>query len=305
MMRHELTTACTFALALAALPALAERSVSKNAPLAATGSLEVSNVAGEVVVRAWERNEISVTGEIGFAQRLEFSADGQFARVEVRSSGEGDRDDPDHESDYDEEADLLIQVPAGTRLRATTVSAGLTVEGLKSELKLQSVSGDIKAEVYGTDVAIGTISGTVWVDGHNEPGDLRVSVVSGEAAVRDVAGNLALRTVSGDLSVRAGELARTRIDTTSGEVALRATLADGARFEVDSTSGDVRLALCGKPGAEYELSSFSGEIRGLDGRRGEQRSEHGPTMELRFRVGDGGSLVRVNSLSGNISLEDC
>jgi hypothetical protein len=295
------------------LQALAERAVSQSAKLSANGSVEVSNVAGQVTITAWDRDEVEVTGEVGYGQELEFESDGaERARIRVverngRHSRDHD-DDDDHDYDYDEdddEAEIVVRVPAGVRVRANTVSAGITVEDVKGELRLQSVSGDIEASMYSAAAEIGTISGTIWLKGHNERAELRLSIVSGGAEVRDVAGDITARTVSGDLEIRAGEVRRVRIDTTSGNVDMRATLAAGGRVEADSTSGDVRLTLCGKPSAEYDLSSFSGDIRGPGGRRGEARSEHGPTSELRFKVGDGDGLVRMNSLSGNIILLDC
>jgi DUF4097 and DUF4098 domain-containing protein YvlB len=284
---------------LAMLPAaaLAQRAVSRKAPMAPEGTLEVSNIAGEVSIESWERDEIEVSGEIAERAELEFSADGEHARVEVGWDEGAD--------DEEAEAELRIRVPATTRVRATTVAAGIRVEGLTGELRLQSVSGDIEAQRFGPDVTIGTISGTVWVDGDGQAGTLHLSVVSGEASVSGIAGDLTARTVSGDLDIRAGALRRTRVDTTSGSVDLRATLEPGARFEADSTSGDLRFELCGNTNARYELSSFSGEIRALDGRRGEAASRHGPSSELRFEVGDGSGLVRVNSLSGNIDLDEC
>jgi hypothetical protein len=295
---HDLPKAVVVALLAAlSLPALAETSVSRRAEMSKDGTLDVSNVAGEVVITGWDREEVQLSGELGHEQELEFEADGDYTRIEIHFEDE-------HHGDADD-AELRIRVPSTARVRATTVSAEITVEGMTSELRIQSVSGDVRAEVYEAEAEIGSISGTVEVNGHREPGSLRVSVVSGDALVRDVAGELVARTVSGDLDLRASALRRARIDTTSGNVSLRTSLEPGARLEADSTSGDLRFELCGSPGAEYELSSFSGDIFAFDGRRGEPRSEHGPTSELRFEVGDGDGLVRINTLSGNVSLEDC
>jgi len=289
--------------------ALAQRSVQQSGPLAADGTLDVSNVAGEVTITGWDRNEIEVTGDIGDYQDLDFSTDGEHARVEVRwdhrgQDRHGDHDEDWDEDDGDEEAEISIRVPKTSRVRASTVSARIAVRDLTDELHLQSVSGDIDAQVYGADATIGTISGTIQVDGRQDVGDLRLNLVSGDAWVRDISGDLTVRTVSGDLNIRAGKLGRARIDTTSGDVSMRAGLDKDARFEVDSTSGDLQLELCDKPDAEYELSSFSGEIQAYD-RHGEQRNEHGPTSDLRFKVGSGSALVRIDTLSGEIYLSDC
>lgn len=288
--------AVLFVLALAPLPALAQKSVSESAPMSASGTLDVSNVSGEVSILGWDKPEVQVKGEIGEEQRLEFDADGDHARIEVHSESRHD--------DGDEDADLTIHVPSTSRVRVTTVSANVRVVDVKGEMELQSVSGDIDAEVYGADVTLGTISGTIEVAGHHQAGEMHLNVISGDAWVRDIDGDLTARTISGDLNVRAGKLRRTRIDTTSGDVHVETALDADARVEIGSTSGDVVLDLCGKPDGDYELSSFSGDITAYD-RHGEPRNEHGPTSELRFTLGKGGSQVRADSLSGEIVIGDC
>ena len=158
--------------------------------------------------------------------------------------------------------------------------------------------------MFGADVTVETISGSIEVAGHHQTGDMHLSVVSGDAWVRDIDGDVTARTISGDLNIRGGKFRRARIDTTSGDVHVEAALDPDARFEVDSTSGDLMLELCGKPAGDYELTSFSGDIMAYD-RHGEPRNEHGPTSELRFKLGNGAALVRADSLSGEITLDDC
>jgi DUF4097 and DUF4098 domain-containing protein YvlB len=294
-MIRTLCKSAVFLLASWPLTALSEQAVSQSAPMSANGTLDVSNVSGEVTIRGWDRPEVQVKGEIGDEQKLEFSADGDRTRIEVHSERDPHNDD---------DADLDIRVPSTSRVRANTISANLHVTGMTGELELQSVSGDIDTEVFGADVTVQTISGSIEVAGHHQTAEMHLSVVSGDAWVRDIAGDLTARTISGDLNVRAGKLRRTRIDTTSGDVHVEAGLDPAARLEVDSTSGDLVLELCGKPDGDYELTSFSGDIQAY-GRRGEPRNAHGPTSELRFKLGDGGALVRADSLSGEIMLDDC
>src|SRR4030095_1714953 len=154
-------------------------------------------------------------------------ADGDHTRIEVHSESR---------HNDDEDAHLVINAPSTARVRANTVSASLKVVGMTAELELQSVSGDVDAEIFGSDVTLGTISGTLEVVGHHQAAEMRINVISGDAWVRDIDGNLTARTVSGDLNIRAGTLRRARVDTTSGDVHVEASLDPDARFEVGSTS---------------------------------------------------------------------
>ena len=282
-------------LALAAVPAaFAGTPIKERAPVAPDGRVEVSNTAGSVVVTAWPRNGIEVTGTLGTgSERLEFSSVGQVARVKVVLPRVSSRVDS---------TDLVIKVPAGSSLAVNTVSADVRAQGLRGSQRLQSVSGNVQTEVAAEDVECKTVSGNVTVTGTGQPGLLTITTVSGDASVSRVAGEVNGNTVSGNFTIAMGDASRSRLRSTSGDLGLKGRLSPDARLDLESISGNVRLDLAGPVSAEFDVSSFSGDIHNCFGPKPVQTSEYAPGSEWRHREGPGTARVRIKTLNGDINV---
>jgi len=280
---------------LAASPAIrAGTPINERAAADPAGSIEVSNVAGTVRVTGWDRNEVEVTGELGKgAERLEFAVADKVTRIKVVMAGKS----------YDgEDTDLLIHVPAASRLSVNTVSADIDVQGLLGAQRLQSVSADIRTAAAGEDVECKSVSGDVVVSGSFKKGLLTITTVSGDATALRVAGEVNANTVSGDVTLGLGETNRSRVRSTSGDLTLAALLAADGKLDAESISGDVRLELVGAVNAEFDISSFNGEIRNCFGPKAVSTSEYAPGKELRFREGQGSAQVRIKTMNGDINV---
>lgn len=284
------------ALALLIIGTVAHAGTPINERAAAdpTGQVEVSNTAGSVVVTAWPRNEIEVTGTLGAGvERLEFSSVGKLSRVKVILPKQSGRV---------EGTDLVLKVPAGSSLSVNTVSADIRAQGVRGSQRLQSVSGEIATEAAAEDVECKTVSGDVTVTGAGKPVLLNITTVSGDAVVTRVAGEVNGNTVSGNFSLGLGDTSRSRLRSTSGDLTVATRPAADARFDIESISGDVRLDLTGPANAAFEVTSFNGEIRNCMGPKPVRTSEYAPGRELRFREGAGSALVRIKTLNGDISV---
>ena len=282
-------------LALAAAPAaLAGTPINERAAAAADGRVEVSNTAGSVLVTGWPRNEVEVTGTLGSgSERLEFSSAGGTTRIKVVLPKVSSRV---------QSTNLVVKVPAGSSLAVNTVSADVRSQGLRGAQRLQSVSGNVQAEVAAEDVECKTVSGNVTVTGSGQPALLTITTVSGNADVARVAGEVNGNTVSGNFTIAMGEASRSRLRSTSGDLGLKGRLATEARLDLESISGDVRLGLAAPVSAEFDVSSFSGDIRNCFGPKPVHTSEYAPGSEWRHHEGQGSARVRIKTLNGDIEV---
>jgi DUF4097 and DUF4098 domain-containing protein YvlB len=107
-------------------------------------------------------------------------------------------------------------------------------------------------------------------------------------------------TVSGDVSLEAGELARGRFESVSGEMMLVLSVGEGGRLSCDSMSGDVKLRLPASQLAEFTAQSYSGNINTEFGDTA--RVSKGPGVMLQHREGDNGAQIRLETFSGDISI---
>jgi DUF4097 and DUF4098 domain-containing protein YvlB len=285
--------------ALGALPlvcAAGEGSIDRKVNADPRGDVLISNVSGTVEVRGWDRSEIQVTGQL----------DEDVERVDVESSGgrttikvilpRGGNNEGD--------ARLDIQVPRGSSLEVSAVSADVSSRGVLGTQRLKTVSGEITAEVSGEDSEVRSVSGDITVHGNGKPTSLRVSSVSGSLDLTNGAGKLDVVTVSGDARVHMGDASEITARTTSGELELHAKLLKDARVSVEGVSGDLTLDLGSAAGLALEIESFSGDISGCLAGGVERVSKYGPGVRLDSRTGEGSARVRAKTLSGDIEICD-
>ena len=286
---------CTLALAcLAALPALAGTPIDQTRPLDARGRIEIENLKGRVEVRAWDRQEVKVTGTLGDGvEKFSMDGDRRNLRIEVKYPSRSGRTEP---------TVLIVQVPILADLEIETVSADIDVHGIASrELSLESVSGDIAANGAPREARIESVSGDVRLT-LNSP-DVSVDNVSGELVLQGrLNGEVSLETVSGNVRMDGlGERVRSlSAGTVSGDMDLKLALQDGGEIRTESVSGDLLLRLPRDVSCEVSGESFSGELSAPGAKI--QREEFGPGSSFQTRYGAGKGDVRIETFSGDATL---
>jgi DUF4097 and DUF4098 domain-containing protein YvlB len=285
-------------LAAIAAPAAAQQNITKRANVAPDATIEVSNVQGSVAVAAWDRNEIELVAELeSDKDKLEFEATPRIVRIEV------DRPDGKYGRDHSE-ARLQLKVPAGAVLVVDTVSADISVAGVRGEQDLESVSGTIGTQAFDAPVKAASVSGDVTVTGTGGKAAVKTENVSGSATVTGVRGSFDGEVVSGEIRATIAAAEDIEVNSVSGDIAINAELTPSARVEMESVSGTIGLTVKPPVNADFDLESFSGDIDVCFGPKARKTSKFTPGTELSFTQGKGGARIELQTLSGEISICD-
>lgn len=281
---------------LLALPAsaLAGQEIEERRDLPADGTVSVTNVAGDIDISTWDRQEVHLTGELGDQSELEISTSGNTLRIEVRNPRGNSRWGRDYE-----ESDLVLRVPESASLSIDGVSSDITIRGSRgARIDAETVSGDVWVEAHSERVDLSSVSGDVEFSGAS----LRTSVetVSGDIELSGMTGELDVSMVSGDLDSRGGRFSMASFESVSGTLEIDLEVEAGGRLTVESMSGDVRLGLPAGQAGEFRAQTFSGDIRSKFG--SPQKNESGPGRHLHHVIGSGDTTIRVESFSGDIEI---
>lgn len=283
------------ALACAALaPAWAATPIDQVRPLDPRGRVEIDNLKGRVEVRAWDRQEVRVTGSLGDGvEKLVIDGDRDELRIEVKYPNRSRNTEPTM---------LVVQVPLRAELEIETVSADIDVHGVAPrELSLQSVSGDIVANGAPRRASVESVSGDVNLTFNSS--EVEASTVSGDLVVAGrLTGEASVETVSGDLRFdsRGERLRKFSAGSVSGNIAARLALAEAGEIRMESVSGDLSLDLPKDLSAEVTGESFSGDLSAP--RAKIQREDFGPGSSFHQRYGDGKGEIRLETFSGDARL---
>ena len=260
---------------LLALPALAATPLDQRLPLDADAHVHVEVICGSVEVRGAAVAELHLTG----------SLDGPPTALTVRGGGGSV-----HIQVQDEKkacARLFLEVPAGVGVHSSTVSAPVTLRGVRGALEAETVSGDVVIEGPAASVEVLTVSGEITVSG----GGSRVELQTVSGDIVATAGRVEraeLQSVSGDLSFAAQEVEALEVGSVSGDVQLRARVR--RRAEVSAHSGDVVFAMPADQGLTLTTSTFSGVVKA-------------PGVGKTRVIGDGSAQVEVETFSGDVTVE--
>jgi hypothetical protein len=300
-MRNFSSYASLFFVPLLALSAEAGAAtpIDQTRALDARGRVDIENIKGRIQVRAWERNEVKISGTLGDGvEKLVVEGDSEHLVVKVqypRDSGwGGNKSGP---------TDLQLIVPVRAELEIDSVSADVDVSGVaSSKLSIDSVSGSVLVAAAPGEVDVESVSG-----------DLRLTVNSGDVQAQTVSGGIVLRgrmngqikteTVSGDIDVAVnGErVSEFSSSTVSGNAQVRTALAAKGEIGMESVSGDLLLVLPKNLSAQVSGESFSGDLKAPGAKI--QKPEHGPGSSFNARYGTGEGEIRLETFSGNAELK--
>jgi len=200
------------------------------------------------------------------------------------------------------DARFEVTVPAGTRVLVNSLSAPLSIRGVKGEVDANSVSGSIDINDATRKVKAESVSGNVEVS--QVVGDVRASSVSGRVEVDDVTGDLETESVSGRVIMTRAHSKYVRAGTVSGRIAYAGTFEPAGSYEFKSHSGSIRLSLPKDVGAQVRIETFSGAVDSdFPVTLQPTKLNNGSNGRIEFKIGDGRSRIIAESFSGNIRIE--
>lgn len=282
-------------LAAMIAPAFAATPIDQTRPLDPHGRIEVSNVQGRIQIRAWDRNEVHLTGSLGDGvEKLVF---------------EGDRDSIEIKPQYPRNSrhagptTLILSVPLQASLEVDSVAADVDIAGVApDDLSIDSVSGNIAFAGAPKQADINSVSGRQAL-AINSAGEVKVESVSGGIGLRGRLSNAVhAETVSGNLRVDTlgNALKELTTSTVSGDADISTSLASGGRIKGETVSGDIRLALSGTTSAHYSAESFSGDLAAPNAQVKKER--FGPGSSIDTSYGGGSGEIRLETFSGDATL---
>ncbi len=295
------------------------RDVNETRPAKADGEVRIDNLAGSVKVQAWDKNEVRVTGELSEdVKRLDITSDASGIEIRVilpherddsaAREAEGDDNDDEDDNDDDDEnnayADLTVQVPAGSHLEVSTVSADVETQGLNGFQQVGTVSGSVSIASTGSHVEAKSVSGDVTLQGSAKGARITANSVSGTVHINNIDGTLYAESVSGDVKVGGSHLSSIQMSSTSGSLTFSGSLQKGGDYDFNNVSGDIDVGVGQSPNARFDLSSFSGDIDNSFGPKPTRVSKYSPGMELHFTNGSADAQVNARTLSGDLHLHN-
>jgi DUF4097 and DUF4098 domain-containing protein YvlB len=272
------------------------RAYSEHVPASATGSVQISNIAGSVTVNGWDKPEVDVEGELGTTvERVDVTHTADRIEIKVILP-----QDLRHMPDRSAEATLQVHVPVNSAVEVSTVSAPITVDGIRGTSRLHSVNGDVHASLAGVDEEAASVSGNVYVSGNPTVATVRVSTVNGSVFLTHGVGDINAHTVNGRLDLAVDGAKSSEVSSVNGEVYFRGHLMPDAHMKATTVNGKLTVHVSADTGFMYDMATFGGSIHNCFG----AQNGSGPQSGQIGSNGAGHASVHLGTLRGDIDLCD-
>lgn len=249
MNRYWITGAALFTTMLVTSTAWADRTETRQCVVSPQATIRVDNVAGEIVVIGWDREELQL--EARMDDRIEeMIFDCSETRVDLRFKY------PKRARDC--KAWATLHVPRGATIEVEAISAEIKASALSGDVSLKTVSGNL--ELLASDctrIDAVTVSGNLDLEA-SAPW-IATQSTSGNIEIRGHGNELIASNTSGHIRIE-GQYVTTRLESVSGNVDLNGL---AQYVESRTVSGKTEIGVIGAPGtddASARINTVSGRV---------------------------------------------
>jgi len=268
--------------------------------VASGGVVDLRLVSGEITVTGWDRPEVKIHAESEDIP-IRFEASANRLSLESREVNRGEY--------RGEDVSFNLMVPQGTHVLMHSISGDLTARGVKGEVEARTTSGTVQVQDAGGPTVLESVSGDVTA--RSISGPVRMQSISGTVELTGVTGDVEVSTVSGDISIQDTHSKIVRTESVSGDLSYRGPIDPTGNYNFRSHSGDVTLHIPAATQASVSLETFSGSVQSdfpLNVNAGGDDEYHhhahfGHHIDTKFGAGGGGAELRVETFSGDISID--
>lgn len=284
--------------------------------VSASGQVSIENMRGKVEIVGWNKNQMSVTGELDEkAKGYTFETENGYTifKVKVPKHMRGGWKDEDG-------SQLKIFVPKGSNVEFQsvngdvsikavsggsnihTVNGNIQAEALVKRIRLETVNGDIRAKGLDGKIKLATVNGKV-ID-HDSKGKVVYTTVNGSIDSKTRAPQVTVENVNGEIDLNLKTTDELEVSTVNGNVDVSVEMSNDASVNITTVSGNATLSVSGDVGGRFRLSSHAGgRIKNRLTDDEVTKQKYGPARNLKFNMGGGNAKVEMTSVSGNLTIQ--
>lgn len=273
-----------FPILLVTFLAVIRPDTDRTIPVEPGTRLAMDHYAGDIIIRAWDRNEVRIVAEHSDRERVDVSTTQSVLRVRTRGS-----------SGIARSVDVTVTVPKWMPVAVEGNYGDVTVEGTQADVSVQTVRGDVNVHGGGGIISLRSVEGDVVL----EAAKARVTVngINRGVRVADVEGEITAETVNGDIDLVRVRSAAVDAASINGSVLYDGTVVDGGRYRLSTHNGAINMAIAETANATIDVRTYGGGFRtNLAAKPTETRA--GRRYEL--TLGKGSAQVDLESFQGSV-----
>ena len=276
-------------LAQAPTPRVGAPQTDETVPVQRGARLVVNNFAGDVVIRAWDKDSVHVVAR--HQPRTAVSIRPSPTAVSISASG---THGPQGSVDYE------ITAPAWMPVRVEGTFAFVTVEGAQSEVFANTVRGDVTIKGGTGAITAKSVEGEVRVEGAR--GKVTVSSVNEKVVITDASGDITAESINGGITMTGIDAKSVDASTVNGDIIYEGRLVDGGHYSFGTHNGNLSLGVPDNVNATFTIRTYQGSFSTDLPLEGVSRADVQRGKRVTTALGNGSADVSLETFGGSIRL---
>ncbi len=253
--------------------------------------LEVTNFAGDVNVKAWDRDAVRVEVNHSDRETVDIRQEDGVVRVRGRSTRGG----PPRTLDY------TISVPGWMAVSVSGTYADTTLDGVGGDVSVDTTRGDIKVRGGSGFISLKSVQGEISLE--KAKGKIEIRGVNESIRLADISGDLSAETTNGSIILDRVDSGNVDLYTVNGNISYDGPIKDKGVYRLTTHNGTIALPVAEKSNVTISGRTYNGSIRASfplpasDTTSSERRNRR-----LTLTLGNGSAHVELESFGGTIAL---
>jgi hypothetical protein len=246
--------------------------------------LTLSNFAGEVLVRAWDRDSVRVQARHSSRTRVAVRPGNSALTVSATGAPMS--------------VDYEVTVPVWMPIKIEGTYIYIAVEGTQADVAAETVRGDITIKGGSSFVTAKSIEGEVILE--NVRGRINANSTNQGITVNGATGEIVAETVNGHISLNNVESPSVDASSVNGNIKYDGSATASGRYRFSTHNGNISVGVPESAGATFSVRTYNGSVRtdlqlqeGAEARRGQRAV---------YTLGSGSAEFELESFGGTIQL---
>jgi len=210
-------------------------------------TLSLKNIAGDIRVVTWDRNEVRIQAEHDGDDQLVTRLRDALIQLGVQSR-----------QSVPAEVEWTLTVPAWLPLQLTGFEGDIDVTGVRSSVRAQTMRGDVTVTGCQGPLQVNTVEGEVHVA--DVSGNVTAGSVNNVVRLVRVTGPVEAQTINGDIQLEKVQSPSVDASTMNGRVVFASEYQPHGRYVFSSHSGNLIVPVPVDQRVTVSMSSFQGQV---------------------------------------------
>ena len=248
--------------------------------------LDVNNFAGEVAIKAWDKDAVRVEVTHSDRESIDIKQGDQVVTVRSHQVRGAPRS-----------LDYTITVPAWMAIAVNGTYTDVTLDGVGGDVTIDTTRGDIKVRGGSGVISLKSVSGDISLE--KAKGRIDVRDVNEGIHLADINGDVAAETTNGSIILDRIDSSNVDLYTVNGDVSYDGPIRDRGVYRLTTHNGGIGMAVPERANATLVVRTYNGGFKSTFQMK---LDEQNPRKRFTMTLGNGSARVELESFGGTIAL---